>query len=377
MTSTPILISAGETSGDMYAARLATALCARLDVDLFGMGGEQMRAAGVDIVTDYHEVSVVGITEIVRHLPSLIRAIRRLVAEAERRKPTLAILTDFPGFHLRLARKLKRRGVRNVYYVAPQFWAWRPWRANLIRRRFLQALCIFPFEKKFFTERGVPTRLIGHPLVGYVKPTLSRGEFATKYQIDPALPMVALLPGSRWSEVSRHLPVMLESVRQLQSSGRACSAVIAAAPGLDIPHLKTLIPSGMQPVITTNDAYNVLASADAAVVCSGTATVEAALLDVPMIVVYRLTALTAALAKPLVRTKFYSMVNLIADRRIVPELVQQDFTPEKIAAELAALLDPATGRAAQIREGLAEVRHRLGPPGAVDRAADAIAALLR
>src|SRR6201988_312458 len=157
MPPIPLLLSAGEASGDMYAARLATALGARLDVQLFGMGGPQMRAAGVEIVTNYEEVAVVGITEILKHLPSLLKAMDRVVAEAEKRKSALAVLTDFPGFHLRLARKLKRRGIRNVYFICPQFWAWRPWRANLIRRRFEKALCIFPFEQDFFCRAGVST----------------------------------------------------------------------------------------------------------------------------------------------------------------------------------------------------------------------------
>src|SRR3974390_2801661 len=168
MAPIPLLLSAGEASGDMYAARLATALQSRLDVNLFGMGGSLMRAAGVEIITDYSEVAVVGITEIVKHLPSLLRAMDHLVNEAEARNPALAILTDFPGFHLRLARRLQLRETRNVYYICPQFWAWRPWRAKLIRRRFIKALCIFPFEEQFFRNAGVSTEFIGHPLVGEV-----------------------------------------------------------------------------------------------------------------------------------------------------------------------------------------------------------------
>ena len=376
MSPIPILLSAGEASGDMYAARLATALRKRLDVEIFGMGGPQMRAAGVEIIADYHEVSVVGITEIFSHLPSLVRAMRKLAGEAERRRPALAILTDFPGFHLRLARKLKTRGVRNVYYICPQFWAWRPWRANLIRRRFAEALCIFPFEEEFFRGRGVATKFIGHPLVGEVCPTMTRAQFTEKHGLDPQRPVITLLPGSRWGEISRHLPVMLEGARRHRerSQGRA-QMVIAVAGGLDLARLRGLIPAGLIPVVVQGETYNALAAADASVVCSGTATVEAALLDAPMIVVYRLTALTAALAKPLVRTKYYSMVNLIADRGVVPELVQADFTAEKIAGELARLREPGT--AAEMRAGLAEVRRRLGPPGAVERAADAIAALLQ
>src|SRR5216684_6008018 len=178
---TSLLLSAGEASGDMYAARLAAALKQRADLEMFGMGGPQMRAAGVDVVTNYSEVSVVGITEILGHLPSLIGAMRHLVREAERRKPAFAILTDFPGFHLRLARKLKGRGIENIYYICPQFWAWRPWRVRVVRRRFAQALCIFPFEEKFYADAGVPVKFIGHPLVGNVKPTMTREFFCKKY----------------------------------------------------------------------------------------------------------------------------------------------------------------------------------------------------
>ena len=376
MTPIPVLLSAGEASGDMYAARLATALQQRLKVKIFGLGGDQMRAAGVDIIADYHEVSVVGITEILSHLPSLIRAMRKLVAAARQRGPALAILTDFPGFHLRLARKLLPLGIRNVYYICPQFWAWRPWRANLVRRRFVQALCIFPFEEDFFRERGVNAKFIGHPLVGTVQPTLSREQFAANHNLDPRHPIITLLPGSRWGEISRHLPTMLEACRELERLAPAAyNFVLAVAPGIDLARLRTLIPLDRHPVIVQNETYNALASADAALVCSGTATVEAALLGTPMAVVYRVTPLTALLAKPLVRTKFVSMVNLIAAREVVLELIQDDFTAPRAAGELRRLLDPIVS--AELRRGLAEVRLRLGPPGAIDRAADAIAALLQ
>ena len=174
MTTTPILLSAGEASGDMYAARLAAALQQRSSIALFGMGGPKMAAAGVELVVNSSEVAVVGITEIIHRLPSLLRAMRRLVAEAERRQPPLAIFVDFPSFHLRLARKLRRVGIRNIYFVAPQFWAWRPWRVRPMRRRFEQALCIFPFEEEFFRQRGMPAKFVGHPLVGKVRAKKSR-----------------------------------------------------------------------------------------------------------------------------------------------------------------------------------------------------------
>jgi len=380
MPPIPLLLSAGEASGDMYAARLATALKRRLDVALFGMGGPQMRAAGVEIVTDYSEVSVVGITEVLKRLPSLRRAMRRLVDEAGDRRPPLAILTDFPGFHLRLARKLRSKGVRNVYYICPQFWAWRPWRVNLVRRRFALALCIFPFEERFYGDAGVPVKFIGHPLVGNVKPTLTREEFCRKYGLMEERTVITILPGSRRGEIAHHAPILVEALGEIRSASRGkLQIVLAVAPGLNVEQLKAMFPAAWQCQFVEQDTYNAVAAADLAIVSSGTATVETALLGKPMIVVYRLSPLTARLAKPLVRTRYFSMVNLIAGRAVVPELIQDDFTPLRLAEEAAKLLSPSLEGKRHVVEmcrGLAEVRELLGPPGAVERAADAIVALL-
>jgi lipid-A-disaccharide synthase len=374
MPSIPLLLSAGEASGDMYAARLAKALRERLDVRIFGMGGPQMRAAGVEIVMDYSEVAVVGITEILKHLPSLLRAMNRLVAEAGQRKPALAILTDFPGFHLRLARKLQPYGIRNVYYICPQFWAWRPWRVNLVRRRFAKALCIFPFEKDFFNQARVPTEFIGHPLVGAVAPTKDRKQFCEQHGLVVSRAVVSLLPGSRSAELLHHLPVLQEACARINGKVPA-QFVVAAARPQDVEMLTTGWPSGLCLRVVEGETYNALAAADAAIVSSGTATVEAALLNTPMVVVYRVSPLTATLAKPLVRTPYFAMVNLIAEKRVVPELVQDDFTPQAVADEILRLLQDPNARNAQ-RAGLADVRTRLGPPGAVERAADEIVNLL-
>lgn len=374
MPPIPLLLSAGEASGDMYAASLAKALRARMDVQIFGMGGPQMRAAGVEIVTDYSEVAVVGITEILGHLPSLLRAMDRLVKEAERRKPALAILTDFPGFHLRLARKLAPRGIRNVYYICPQFWAWRPWRVRLIRERFVKGLCIFPFEEKFFRNAGVRTEFIGHPLVGAVSATQSRAGFCGAHGLDPRYKIVTVLPGSRTGELAHHLPVLQKACAIIQAKVDTQFVVAAAHPQI-VERLKEGWPAGLKVRVVEGETYNALAAADTAIVSSGTATVEAALLDAPMVVIYKVSPLTAALAKPLVRTPFFAMVNLIAERKVVPELVQEFFTPERVAAAALRLLeDPKACE--EMRRGLAEVRQRLGPPGAVERAADQIAGLL-
>ncbi len=375
MAPIPILLSAGEASGDMYAARLARALQERMDVQLFGMGGPQMRAAGVEIITDYSEVAVLGITEILKHLPSLRRAMEHVVNEAQRRKPALAILTDFPGFHLRLARKLKPLGIPNVYYICPQFWAWRPWRANLVRRRFVKALCIFPFEEEFFRGRGVAAEFIGHPLVGAVKAERDRAAFCTEHGLDAGRPLVTILPGSRAGELAHHLPVLRAAAAMIHAK---CPVqfVIAAAHAEDAAQLKEGWPAGATARVVCGQTYDALAAANASIISSGTATVEAALLDAPMVVVYRVSPLTATLAKPLVRTPYFAMVNLIAGRAVVPELVQDKLTPERVMEETLRLLQDPNARNA-MRKGLAEVREKLGPPGAVERAADAIAGLLR
>ena len=373
MPPTQILLSAGEASGDMYAAQLVAALKARSNCEIFGMGGDQMRAAGVDVIQDYSEVSVLGITEILAHLPQLIRAMRKLVDAAKQRRPALAILTDFPGFHLRLARKLKPLGVRNVYYICPQFWAWRPWRVRIVKRRFALALCIFPFEEKFFGDAGVPVKFIGHPLVGKVAPIRTREVFFAAHGLDAAKKLVTVLPGSRNSELARHLPVLREVCAQIQTR-LPVQFVIAAAAG-HVNALQPGWPANVSVRILEGQTYDALAHADVSIVCSGTATVEAALLDAPMVVVYRVTPLTALLAKPLVRTEHFSMINLIAGRRVVPELIQKDFTPERVIAEVLRLLrDPSA--VSTMRTELAEVRRKLGPPRAVERAADAITALL-
>jgi lipid-A-disaccharide synthase len=299
---------------------------------------------------------------------------KRLLDEAAHRKPRLAILTDFPGFHLRLARALKRQGVQNVYFVCPQFWAWRPWRANLVRRRFVRGLCIFPFEEEWYRARGVKADFIGHPLVGNVAAKRTRAEFAAAYGLDANKPIVTLLPGSRSGEIAHHMPTLIQACCLIQKDHKV-QFVLALAPGTKQPQIRHYLAPEVTMYVVEDATYDALGAADLSIVSSGTATVEAALMDAPMIVVYRLAPLTAAIARLLVRTPLFAMVNLIAGKRVVPELVQKDFTPDRLASEAIRLLDSPQARA-EMRRGLAEVREKLGPPGAVERAADLIASML-
>lgn len=376
MARIPVLISAGEASGDMYAARLALALRRRADVDLFGMGGPRMREAGVDTVVDAAEVGVLGVVEIVRKLPALRRAWKRLLSEIERRKPVLAILTDFPAFHLRLSRVLRRKQVRNVYFVCPQFWAWRPWRVRLVKRRFVRALCIFPFEEDFYRKAGVPTDWIGHPLVDAVHAASTREAFVARNGLDSRLPIVAVLPGSRPSELAHHMPQLMAAVAQMNSAGRR-QFVFATAPGLTPVQLRAHMGS-LAPAVTIveNATYELLGAAEVAIISSGTATVEAALMGVPMVVVYRVAPFTAWVVRLLVHTRLFAMVNVLVDKEIVPELIQDAFTPERLVRETERLLASPEAREGMRRE-LANVRQKLGPPGAIERAAEIIAEMIR
>jgi lipid-A-disaccharide synthase len=375
MPEKQILISAGEASSDMYAARLVTALRERTHARFFGMGGPRMAEAGVDLIADYHEVAVLGIAEVLHKIPAVIGVQNRLKHEAERRKAALAILVDSPGTHLGVARRMKQIGVPVGYFIGPQVWAWRAGRVRIVKRRVNQMVVIFPFEEKIYRDAGVPVTFVGHPLVDVVKPSLTRAEFAALHNLDANEPIVTILPGSRATEIRQNYGPLLEACERLYRANSKTQFVLAAAPHLTSDFFSSYASSAAEIKQVRGSTYDALAAADCAIVASGTATIEAALLGTPMVVIYRVSPLSAFILQRMIRTPFFSMVNLIAGRRVVTELIQDDFTPAAVESEVRRLLD-STGTTNEMRASLAEVRAKLGPGGAIERAADIFAQML-
>src|ERR1700720_986148 len=378
MSAPEILISAGEASSDMYAARLATARRGGTGAQLFGMGGKQMAEAGVDLIADYHQVAVVGISEVLHKIPTVVGVQRKIASEAVRRRASLAILVDSPGTHLGVARRLKNNGIRVGYFIGPQVWAWRPGRVLVVKRLIERMVVIFPFEEEIYRGAGVPVDFVGHPLVDVVEASMGRAEFARRYGLDAGRPIVALLPGSRRGEIERHYPLIMEACERLSQDveGRGpVQFVLAAAPALGTDLFAPYARPGVSVTRVECATYDALGAADCAIVASGTATVEAALLGTPMVVVYRVSPTSAFVLRRMVRSPFIAMVNLIAERRVVPELIQDQFTPAAVEQEVRRLLESAAARD-EMKAGLAEVRVKLGPSGAIERAADIFAGML-
>jgi len=377
MSAPKILISAGEASSDMYAARLATALRKRTGAQLFGMGGPCMAAAGVELIADYHEVAVVGIAEVLHKIPTVVRVQNRLAWEAAKRGASLAILVDSPGTHLGVARRLKNNGIPVGYFIGPQVWAWRSGRVRIVKRLVNRMIVIFPFEEKIYRDAGVPVDFVGHPLVDVVRTTMTREEFAARHALNPSRPIVTLLPGSRRSEIARHYGTVLEACERLDRSmgSGGVQFIHAVAPHLKDEMLAPYARPGLEVKRIEGATYDALAAADCAIVASGTATVEAALLGTPMVIIYRVAPVTAAILRHMIRTPFIGMVNLIAGRLVAPELIQDAFTPEAIEAQMRRLLESEAARA-EAKAGLAEVRAQMGPGGAIERAADIFAEML-
>ena len=373
-----ILVSAGEASGDLYAALVVEELRrAWPDAEFFGCTGPRLRAAGVKTVVDAASLAVVGLVEVVAHLPRIYREYHKLLAAADEARTDLAILTDSPDFHLRVARRLHARGVPVAYLVAPQVWAWRKGRLKTMRRVLNHLLCIFPFEKEFFEREGVMATYIGHPLASLVKPSMGKEAFFRKHGLDLTRPLVAVLPGSRRGESARHLPALRDAAvrmvgdRSIEKPGeQAVNFLLPASANTGAEFFRQRL--GESPIrVIEGESWDAMAHADLALAASGTVTVEAALLGTPMVTFYKVTAASWVMGKMLVDVPFYSMVNLVGGRAVVPELMQGQMTGERIAQEARRLLTDPVARG-RMQAGLAEVREKLSGGGNAPQRAAAI-----
>ena len=372
-----VMLSCGEPSGDLYAGALVTALKQRdSSVDAFGLGGEHFQSAGGRLIGDFHGLAVTGIIEVLRVLPDSYSMFRRLVDEAKREHPDVLVLVDYPDFNFRLMAAVRRLGVPIVYYVSPQLWAWRSGRIQTMKALVDLVLPIFPFEESIYRDEGMEAKFVGHPLVDLAVVTESREALATRLELDPKKPIVALLPGSRHNELHRLVPVLAAAMPRIASDVAGTQFLVARAPNVGDSYFAPFHGVGVPVRVVEGQTDNVLAASDAVVTASGTATIQTALHGTPMVVVYRLSPVTYKLGRPLVRVSMYSMVNLVAGDRVVDELIQDQCTPEAVTEATVRLLTNAD-RVADMKEQLAIVRQRLGGTGASGRAADAILELVR
>ncbi len=373
-----ILIAAAEASADHHAARALEALRRlRPDVTAFGLGGPELRAAGLDALRRTEELSVMGIAEVLPRIPVILGILRQLAAAAAARRPALALLVDAPDFNLRLARRLRRAGVPVVYYVSPSVWAWRRGRLRTIARVVERMLCILPFEERFYAGSGISARYVGHPLAERPPPR-EAASYRVALGLAPARTTVALLPGSRRSEVRRMLPRMLAAAELLRGRHPDAQFVVPVASTLDVALFEPELARhpGLPVMLARGGSELALGAADAALVKSGTSVLEAALMLRPMVVVYRLSWLSYLVGKALVRLTHFALVNLLAGRTVVPELLQRQASARRMAEALEPLLSEASpARVAQLA-GLSEVRASLGPPGSALRVAEELAARL-
>ncbi|MBL8911421.1 MAG: lipid-A-disaccharide synthase [Archangium sp.] len=368
-----ILVVAGEASGDQHAADVVRAFKAKHpDATFFGMGGPKLKEAGVELIHGSHEISVMGIVEVLPKVPRIWRVLGDLEKAARERKPDVALLVDVPDFNLRLAKRLKPLGIRVVYFIAPMAWAWRESRTRIIAERVAHLACILPFEEKFFRDRGVNATYVGNPVVDQLPPLGEVADFRRALGIAVDGPVLAALPGSRRSEISRLGGVLAGVAAKVIASRPGTRVVVPVAPGL--PRELVAAPfkaAGVEPVLIDGRAPEVVGASDVALVTSGTATLEAGLMRRPLVAVYRVNAISYAVGRMLVKIPFFSLVNLLSEKRVIPELLQGDATVDRIFAELDPLWSGPARDACLA--GLDELRSKLGPGGAAKRVAELLA----
>ena len=378
MKSKKIMLVAGEVSGDLHGAHLVQAI-QEIDpeIQFFGVGGEGLEKRGMKLLHHVQSLSVVGISEAFCKLRTALKILRDLKEAMEQERPDLVILIDYPEFNLRLARIARQKRIPVLYYISPQIWAWRPGRVRSIAKLVRKMVVLFPFEVSLYQAAGVDVEWVGHPLLDIVRPSLPREEALEQFGIDPEQKTVALLPGSRIEEVARLLPSLLDSTILLRKKMPELQFIIPLAPGISGTDLHPILRDGPVPIRVVNGfGYDVMALSDLIITASGTATLEAAILGKPMVIVYKVSSLTYWVARALIRVKHIGLVNLVAGKEIAKELIQEEVNPERIAEEALRLLkDPVLYE--KTIESMAEVRQSLGEPGAAGRAARIVLSLLQ
>ena len=371
MTTDQFLIVAGEASGDMYGAEVARALVDRFkNAGLYGVGGDRMREAGVELVADIRQTAVVGPFEAVGYFGTLYRVFRSLAMRIEREPPTAVVLIDFPDFNMRLAGRAKAAGIPVIYYISPQVWAWRSGRVRQLRSLVDKMLVILPFEEEIYKDAGVDVEFVGHPLVDMVRPQMKKGVFLAKHRLDAARPLVALLPGSRKKELRYILPTLVGGVDRILEKKPETQFVLPVASGLSEDFVRRFI--GNRPIrLTAGDTYDAIRYSRAAIVASGTATLETALLGTPELIVYRIGRATWLLGKLLLRIRMFGLVNIILGEEVVPELYQDRMTPDNIADITIKLMDDVWTQS-QIRGNYERLRRQLGGGKVAIKVADAV-----
>ncbi len=371
-----ILIIAGEASGDLHGAGVVRELKRRYpDAEIFGIGGDKMEHEGMKLIYHIREVSIMGFWEVMKHLP-LIRSVERaMITILKAKKPDVVLLIDYPGFNLRFAKKIRHLGVKIMYYISPQVWAWNSGRVKKMKALIDKMLVVFPFEEEIYKKEGIPVEFVGHPLLEELEEVQDRNEFCKRFNIDSSKHIIGLFPGSREQEIERIFPTMLGAARILYAADEV-ETVVGVAPTLDMEYMKSFLLLDDFPVkLLKHVTYDTMKNVDVAIVTSGTATLETACYQTPMVVVYKTSWLTYMIGRMLIKVKTIGLVNIVAGKKIVPELIQNKVKPLPLAVEAAAMFeDPARGQ--RIRMELAQIKDKLGTPGASVRVADAVCKII-